>query len=102
MKNQTRIEELLAESLRQQDRQSEILEGHGKLLEKLVESDERQNTLLEKLVEGQVLLTGQISNLQIEIKSLRGDMNKLFDYLQTKHDKLEERIKRIEDRVFLG
>ncbi|MEM6843402.1 MAG: hypothetical protein AAF632_14335 [Bacteroidota bacterium] len=89
MKNQSRIEELLAESLRQQDRQSGILESHGKLLEKLVESDERQNTLLEKLVEGQVLLTKQVVNLQddmkgvkteitglsTEIKSLRGDMN---------------------------
>ncbi|MEM9833983.1 MAG: hypothetical protein AAF944_25350 [Bacteroidota bacterium] len=89
MKNQSRIEELLAESLRQQDRQSGILESHGKLLEKLVESDEHQNTLLEKLVEGQVLLTKQVVNLQddmkgvkteitglsTEIKSLRGDMN---------------------------
>jgi len=48
--------------------------------------------LLEKLVEGQVFLTGQVSNLQTEIKSLWGDMNKLIDYLQSKHDKLEERI----------
>ncbi len=73
-----RIIELLAESLQQHDRQSEILIKHG--------------NLLEKLVEGQVFLTGQVSNLQTEIKSLWGDMNKLIDYLQSKHDKLEERI----------
>lgn len=41
MKNEERIVELLAESLRVQDRHSELLVQQGKLLEKVVEHQER-------------------------------------------------------------
>lgn len=104
MKNEDRIVELLAESLQKQDRQSEILSNQIDLLAKLVESDEKQNLILEKVVESidglnnrVDGLNGRVDNLNGKMDHLRTDFNKMFSYMQTKHDNLEDRVKRIED-----
>ncbi len=67
MKSEDRIVELLAESLRKQDVQEEIL---------------------NKLVEGQ--------------ERLIQEFRKTNDHLLTRQEKLEDRIVRLEDKVFKG
>ncbi|MGB3777588.1 MAG: hypothetical protein WA960_04470 [Tunicatimonas sp.] len=107
MQNEDRIVELLAESLKKQDQ-------HSELLTLLVKSDEKQNLILEQVVHqiqnlngkveslnGKVEnLNGKVENLNGKIDGLRTDFNKMFSYLQTKHDKLEDRTKRLEDGFF--
>ena len=97
MKNEGRIVELLSESLQKQDR-------HSELLTLLVKSDEKQNLILEKVVDSIEGLNKRVDSLNDRVDSLNGkmdylraDFNKMFSYLQTRHDKLEERVKRVED-----
>lgn len=78
--------ELLAESLKKQDQ-------HSELLTLLVKSDEKQNLILERVV-------SQITTLNGKVDQLNTDLKTMFSYLQTKHDKLEDRTKRLEDGFF--
>ena len=114
MKNEDKIVEILTESLKKQDQQSElmgkqnkilskhseildkhseILSKHSELLGRLVESDEKQTLVLEQLVIRVEALNGKVDGP-------RSDFIKLFDFLQTKQDKLEDRVKRLEDGFF--
>lgn len=81
MKNEDKIVELLAETLKKQDRHEEILGIHGKLLEKLVKGQ-------DELVKGQ--------------KALIQEFHKMNDHLLSRQDKMEDRISRLEDKVFKG
>lgn len=100
MKNEERIIEILAESLRKQDRQEELLtklveshlkqgetmEKHGTLIEKQGVILEKQSGILGKLLEGQERLTTEF--------------HRMNDHLLTKQDKMEDRIVRLENKVF--
>jgi hypothetical protein len=86
MKNEDRVVEILAELLRKQDQ-------HDEKLNRIISIQERQGETLDKHTE---LFTLFIS----EIKGLRSDFNRMTDFLQTKQDKLEDRVKRLEDSVF--
>lgn len=81
MKNEDRIVELLSETVKKQDRQEEILEKH--------------RAILERLAEGQVKLID-------EVIGLRQEFHKMNDHLLTRQEKMEDRISRLEDRVFKG
>lgn len=104
MKNKDRIAELLAESLQKQDQHSEILSKQNELLTRLVTSDEKQNIILEKLVDSVDSLNDRVDGLNDRVDSLngkidhlRGDFHKMFSYMQTKRDQLEDRVQRMED-----
>tara|TARA_R110000868_G_scaffold93516_3_gene258632 strand:- start:487 stop:795 length:309 start_codon:yes stop_codon:yes gene_type:complete len=100
MKNEERIIEILAESLRKQDRQEELLtklveshlkqgetlEKHGTLIEKQGVILEKQSGILGKLLEGQERLTTEF--------------HRMNDHLLAKQDKMEDRIVRLENKVF--
>ncbi len=121
MKNEDKIVELLAETLLKQDRQEALLEKHGALLEKhgailekLVVGQEKHGAILEKLVVGQEkhgailekLVVGQekhatlFETMTYELKGLREDFHKMNDHLLIRQEKMEERISRLEDKVF--
>ena len=61
---------------------------------------------LKKQMGGMEKRMGNIEQVLIQnTEALRGlcnDFTKMFDYMQTNHSKLEERLKRVEDKVFLG
>ena len=67
-----KIVALLTESLKRQDRHEEIL---------------------EKLAQGQLKLID-------EVTGLRTEFHRMNDHLLTKQEKMEDRISRLEDRVF--
>ena len=86
MKNEERIIEILAESLRKQDRQEELLtklveshlkqgetlEKHGTLIEKQGVILEKQSGILGKLLEGQERLTTEFHRMcALKTKSLK-------------------------------
>ena len=106
MKNQSRIEEILAESLKRLDQHSELLTNQTQILT-------NQGTLLEKLVEGQLMNTAAIRELQGEVGGLKDEVNKLnkkFDkfvdfctsHTLTQLRDHEERIRRIENDKLKG
>ena len=70
-----------------------------KLFEEEVKGLKRQMGGMEKRM-------GNIEQVLIQsteaLRGLRNDFTKMFDYMQTNHSKLEERLKRVEDKVFLG
>ena len=93
MKNEDRIVELLAESLKKQDQ-------HSELFTLLVKSDEKQNLILEQVVNQIATLNGKVEGLNGKVDQLNTDLKTMFSYLQTKHDKLEDHTIRLEDGFF--
>ncbi len=81
MKNEDRIAELLAEMLRKQDRHEEVIHSQSEILKS-------HSTFLKELVEGQQELIRQF--------------HRMNDHLLTKQEKMEDRISRLEDKVFKG
>lgn len=79
MKNEDRIVELLAESLRKQDRHEEIL---------------------KQLVDGQLALLDSHKKLETGQRDLINEFHKMNDHLLTRQEKMEDRISRLEDKVF--
>ena len=126
MKNEDKIVELLAETLRKQDRQEELLQMHTKLLqnqgsilqnqgnildrhtsilERHTSLMERQGDILER--QGDILERHEAQLKKLvegqdvmagELKGLRSDFHKMNDHLLTRLDQTDERIKRLEDR----
>ena len=91
MKNENKIVELLAETLRKQDKQEELLQMHATLLQ-------NQGKLLQnqgKILEGHTVLLERLVESQ---EGLRSDFHKMNDHLLTRIDQTDERIKRLEDR----
>lgn len=93
MKNENKIIEILAESLRKQDRQEELLTklveshvSHGAMIEKQSGILEKQSGILGKLLEGQERLTTEF--------------HRMNDHLLTKQEEMGNRIMRLEDKVF--
>lgn len=107
MKNEERIIEILAESLRKQDRQEELLtklvESHlkqGETMEKHGAILERQGALIEKqgvILEKQSGILGKLLEGQ---ERLTSEFHRMNDHLLTKQDKMEDRIVRLENKVF--
>lgn len=79
MKNEDRIAEILAEALKRLDKHSELFEKQGEIL--------------ERMLIGQEILTQ-------ELVGLRQDFHKMNDHLLTRQDNSENRISRLEDKVF--
>ncbi len=93
MKNESQIVELLAELLKKQDRYEEILTrlvdvtgAHGKTLDSHSQIFGKQEILLTKIVEGQ--------------DRLIYEFHKMNDHLLTRQEKIEDRVSRLEDKVF--
>ena len=110
MKNQSRIEEILAESLKRLDQHSELLTNQTKILT-------NQGVLLEKLVEGQLKNTAAIREVQAEVGGLKNEVGGLRGEIVQLNSKLdrfvdfftsntltqlqdqEKRIRRLEDKL---
>ncbi len=102
MKNESRIEELLADLLRTQDRQTGVLEKQGTIMEKhstILEKHstimEKQGTILEKhsmllehLVKGQDKLSDQFERLFTFIQ----------DSMMHRMDEMDARIRKLEGK----
>jgi len=86
MKNEDKIVEILAESLKKQDRQEELLSKLVDSHSELLDSHAKHGKILEKLVDGQERLIDQF--------------HKMNDHLLMKQEKLEDRVVRLEDKVF--
>jgi len=114
MKNEERIIEILAESLRKQDRQEELLtklveshlkqgetmEKHGTILERQGSLIEKQGVILEKqsgILEKQSGILGKLLEGQ---ERLTTEFHRMNDHLLTKQEKMEDRIVRLENKVF--
>ena len=87
------------ETLTLQHLQFKLFEEEVKGLKKQMGGiDKRMGNIEQKM--------GNIEQILIQnteaLRGLRNDFTKMFDYMQTNHSKPEERLKRVEDKVFLG
>ena len=94
------------ETLTLQRLQFKLFEEEVKGLKKQMGGiDKRMGSIEQKMGNIEQILvqnTEAINFLVKEMRTLRNDFTKMFDYMQTNHSKLEERLKRVEDKVFLG
>lgn len=88
MKNEDRIVELLAESLRKQDQ-------HSELLTKLVDGQEKLVDVQEKLVDGQLQTNQRLGKLEDKFDRL---LHFITDGLMQRLDSLEDRIQKVEQK----
>jgi hypothetical protein len=113
MKNESRIEELLAESLRRQDRHEELLkkltEGQNKLIDLQVQSNTRLNLheeVLKSLLDGQHRLIDlqEATNKRLDThEDIFRDMAEKMDIFKDKQEELKIEVSRIAfflERVF--
>lgn len=84
MKNESRVEELLAESLRSQDRQAELLAKHSKI-------SESQSRIL-------ISNSDKLDNVVVAVKDMSKAVHQLTDVVETmisKYDKIDDHEKGI-------
>ena len=106
MENQSRIEELLAESLRKSDRISDQIEGLNKRVDHLTERVDRLANRMDQVEVELRDLKSDVSDLKSDVKDLKGEVVKL-NLVSAENSRAlmkladnAERIDRLEKAVF--
>ncbi|MEM0938938.1 MAG: hypothetical protein AAF600_06945 [Bacteroidota bacterium] len=100
MKNEDRIVELLAESLKRLDQQENILNQHAKILNELIQSQKELVQSQKELAQSQKeLIGGQLKLVQVQ-EQLIDKFHKMNNYLLTKQEKIKNKIIRLKDENF--
>lgn len=97
MQNQSRIEELLSEMLKKQDRQEELLQNHSEALKVLVKG-QKQLIDVTKDIKGLLQKHDEkLDDLDLEVKNVSMYLYKIFNVEKRLND-MEERLSKVENR----